>query len=172
MAKLSIIFPLFSLLIVSLLLPLAYSKTKVTNIRLYLHVQDQFNETRPAAYGNVFGFQDLLTDGHNPNSRLLGRAQGTLAFTAYDASFDLHVSLAYIFTSGKYNGSTVVSVGRNDVPQNVREIPIVGGTGAFRLARGIVRATTYSTDPPIYIHDLEIIQDCDIPRILERKYAN
>ncbi|KAL3642473.1 hypothetical protein CASFOL_013288 [Castilleja foliolosa] len=135
MAKLSIIFPLSSLFIISLLLPLAYSKTKVTNIRLYLQVIDIFNETRPVSYGDVNAFQDLITVGPNPNSTLLGKAQ-----------------------VARYKGSTVVAVGRNNVPQSVREFPIVGGTGAFKLARGIVRASTYSTNnPPIFIHDLEIV---------------
>ncbi|KAL3642479.1 hypothetical protein CASFOL_013294 [Castilleja foliolosa] len=159
MAKLSIIFPLSSLFIMSLLLPLAlaYSKPKVTNIRLYL--QDTFNSSQPRAYGDVLAFQDPLTVGPNPNSTLLGRAQGTIAFTTHDASVDLHVSIAYIFTSGRYKGSTVVTVGRNDVTQSIREFPIVGGTGAFKLARGIVTGSTYSTHPPIFIYDLEIILD-------------
>ncbi|GFQ03869.1 dirigent protein 2 [Phtheirospermum japonicum] len=157
MAKLSII------LLISFLLPLAYSKTKVTNIRLYL--QDQFNTSQSISYGDVLAFQDPLTMGPSPNSTLWGRAQGTIAFTTHDASFDLHVSIAYIFTGGKYNGSTVVAVGRNDVTQSVREFPIVGGTGAFKLARGIVTGSTYSTDPPVFIYDLEIIQDYKSSRI-------
>ncbi|KAL3628677.1 hypothetical protein CASFOL_027723 [Castilleja foliolosa] len=157
MAKLSLYLPFTSLFIISLLLPIAYSKTKVTNIRLYL--QDTFNTSQPVAYGDVFAFQDPLTVGPGPNSTLLGRAQGTIAFTTHEASYDLHVSIAYIFTSGKYNGSTVVAVGRNNVPQSVREFPIVGGTGAFKLARGIVTGSTYSNDPPTFIYDLEIIQD-------------
>ncbi|KAL3642481.1 hypothetical protein CASFOL_013296 [Castilleja foliolosa] len=156
MAKLSIVFPLSSLFIISLLLPLAYSKTKVTNIRLYL--QDTFNRDQPIAYGDVLAFQDPLTVGPNPNSTLLGRAQGTIAFTTHEASYDLHVSIAYIFTSGQYKGSTVVVVGRNDVSSSgPREFPIVGGTGAFKLARGIVKGSTYSTDPSIFIYDLEIV---------------
>ncbi|GFQ03868.1 dirigent protein 1 [Phtheirospermum japonicum] len=168
MAKLSIILLFSSFFIISFLLPLAYSKTKVTNIRLYL--QDTFNTSQPLAYGDVLAFQDPLTVGPDPNSRLLGRAQGTIAFTTLDASLDLHVSIAYIFTSGRYNGSTVVAVGRNDVRQSVRQFPIVGGTGHFKLARGIVTGSTYSTDPAIFIYDLEIFQDYDSPRI-EMKYV-
>ncbi|KAL3642480.1 hypothetical protein CASFOL_013295 [Castilleja foliolosa] len=156
MAKLSIIFPLSSLFIMSLLLPLAYSKTKVTNVRLYL--QDTFNISQPRAYGDVLAFQYTLTVGPSPSSTLLGQAQGTCAFTTHDASFDLHVSIAYIFTSGRYKGSTIVVVGRNDVTNpGIREFPIVGGTGAFKLARGIVKGSTYSTHPPVFIYDLEVV---------------
>ncbi|KAL3628669.1 hypothetical protein CASFOL_027715 [Castilleja foliolosa] len=157
MAKLSLYLQLSSLLIISLLLPLAYSKTEVTKIRVYL--QDIFNASQPIKYGDVFAFQDPLTVGPDPKSTLLGRAQGTIAFTTPEVSYDLHISIVYIFTSGKYNGSTVVAVGRNNVPQSVREFPIIGGTGAFKLARGIVTGSTYSTNPPTFIYDLEIIQD-------------
>ncbi|KAL3628667.1 hypothetical protein CASFOL_028029 [Castilleja foliolosa] len=157
MAKLSLYLQLSSLLIIFLLLPLAYSKTKVTKIRVYL--QDTLNTSQPVAYGDVFAIQNQLTVGPDPKSTLLGRSQGTFAFTTPEASYDLHISIVYIFTSGKYNGSTVVAVGRNNVPQSVREFPIVGGTGAFKLARGIVTGSTYSTNPPTFIYDLEIIQD-------------
>ncbi|KAL3628671.1 hypothetical protein CASFOL_027717 [Castilleja foliolosa] len=160
MAKLSLYLQLSSLLIISLLLPLAYSKTKVTKIRVYL--QDTFNTSQPVAYGDVFAIQNPLTVGPDPKSTLLGRTQGTVAFTTPEASHDLHMSIAYIFTSGEYNGSTVVAVGRNDVSQSVREFPIVGGTGAFRLARGIVAASTYSASRAIFIYDLEIIQDVSL----------
>ncbi|GFQ03866.1 dirigent protein 1, partial [Phtheirospermum japonicum] len=104
-------------------------------------------------------FEDPLTVGPSPNSTLWGYARGTIAFSNTIVKFDLHVSIAYIFTSGRYKGSTVVAVGRNDVSQKVREFPIVGGTGAFKLARGIVTGSTYSTHPPIFIYDLEIIRD-------------
>ncbi|KAL3642478.1 hypothetical protein CASFOL_013293 [Castilleja foliolosa] len=166
MAKHSIAILLSSLFIISLL-PLAYSKQKVTNIRFYL--QNQFNMSQPIAYGDVFAYQDPLTVEPSPNSTLMGRAQGTIGFTAHDGSFDLHMSVAYIFTSGVYNGSTVIAVGRSAVTQSVRQFAIVGGTGAFKLAGGIVTGTTYSTSPPIFIFDLEIIQDY-VPKI-EMKYV-
>ncbi|KAL3642476.1 hypothetical protein CASFOL_013291 [Castilleja foliolosa] len=157
MAKLSIIILFSSFFVASLLLPSAYSKTKVTKIRLYL--QDTFNTSQPIAYGDVLAFQDPLTTGPSPTSEPYGRAQGTIAFTTHEASYDLHVSIAYIFTHGTYNGSTVIAVGRNNVPETTREFAIVGGTGAFKLARGIVIGSTYSMSPAIFIYDLEIYQD-------------
>ncbi|KAL3628668.1 hypothetical protein CASFOL_027714 [Castilleja foliolosa] len=127
MAKLSIYVLLLSLFLfgISLLLPLTQSKTKIIKVRLYL--QDTFNTSQPIVYGDVFAFQDPLTVGPDPKSTLLGRAQGTIAFSNREASYDLHVSIAYIFTSGKYNGSTVVVVGRNNVPGSDKEFAIVGG---------------------------------------------
>ncbi|KAL3628665.1 hypothetical protein CASFOL_027711 [Castilleja foliolosa] len=156
MAKLSVYFLLSSLFIISLL-PLAYSKQRVINITFYL--QDQFNISQPIKYGDVFAYQDPLTVAPSPTSRQVGRAQGTIAFTAHDASFDLHMSVAYIFTSGIYNGSTVVCVGRSDVTNPIRQFAIVGGTGAFKLARGVITGTTYSTEPSTFRFDLEIVLD-------------
>ncbi|KAL3642477.1 hypothetical protein CASFOL_013292 [Castilleja foliolosa] len=157
MAKLSIILLFSSFFVASLLLPSAYSETKVTKVRLYL--QDTFNTSQPLKYGDVLAFQDPLTMGPSPKSAPYGRAQGTVAFTTREFSYDIHVSIAYIFTHGEYNGSTVIAVGRNDVPQARREFAIVGGTGAFKLARGIVIGSTYSVSPAVFIYDLEIYQD-------------
>ncbi|KAK4411081.1 Dirigent protein 19 [Sesamum angolense] len=50
---------------------------------------------------------------------------------------------AFVFTEGKYNGSTVVVLGRNPIGEQYRELPIIGGTGVFRLARGVVTLQTY-----------------------------
>ncbi|KAI8027293.1 Dirigent protein 19 [Camellia lanceoleosa] len=44
----------------------------------------------------------------------------------------------------KYNVSTLALLGRDPVFDQYREMSIVGGTGFFRLARGIATASTYS----------------------------
>ena len=58
--------------------------------------------------------------------------------------FSLLMTLAYEFVSGPYNGSSFSIVARNPVMNEVREMPIVGGTGVFRLSRGYCLARTYS----------------------------
>ena len=45
-----------------------------------------------------------------------------------------------------YNGSTFSVVGRNPAMKEVREIPVVGGSGLFRLARGYCFVRTHSMD--------------------------
>ena len=43
----------------------------------------------------------------------------------------------FVFTTGKFNGSSLTILGRNAVFQPLREMPIIG---AFRLARRFVTA--------------------------------
>ncbi|KAL0454089.1 UNVERIFIED_CONTAM: Dirigent protein 19 [Sesamum latifolium] len=47
---------------------------------------------------------------------------------------------------GEYKGSTLSILGRNALDDKVREVPIVGGTGGFRMARGYAVTTTYAVD--------------------------
>ncbi|KAK7290673.1 hypothetical protein RIF29_05257 [Crotalaria pallida] len=74
-------------------------------------------------------------DGQELSSKTVGRAQGLFGL----ASLHDHVLVMlinFVFSEGEYAGSTLSMVGRDPVQDNVREMPIVGGTGVFRLARG------------------------------------
>ena len=57
------------------------------------------------------------------------------------------MSLTYNFVDGIYNGSSLSILGINSIVNPVREYPVVGGTGVFRMARGYVLARTYLFDP-------------------------
>ncbi|KAL2469304.1 Dirigent protein [Forsythia ovata] len=88
-------------------------------------------------FGRMSMLDDLLTVGPEPDSQKLGRAQGTIGFADLnETSLQMVVNLA--FTEGKYANSTISILGRNPIFQDYRELPIVGGTGVFRLARGTV----------------------------------
>jgi len=96
----------------------------------------------PAMPGYHFGdttvIDDALTDGPSASSsRLVGRAQGTYTLASLTEPV-LAVSMTVALTGGAYNGSTVAVVGRDDVSAGVRELAVVGGTGAFRRATGHV----------------------------------
>lgn len=72
----------------------------------------------------------------------MGRAQGLYASTD-KKTFGLSMVFNLAFTEGELNGSTAAMYGRNPILLEERELPIIGGTGAFRFARGYARPKTY-----------------------------
>ncbi|KAL9282070.1 putative dirigent protein [Arabidopsis thaliana] len=132
-----------------------YKPDKFTHLHFYFH--DVISGDKPTAvkvaearrtnssnvnFGVIMIADDPLTEGPDPSSKEVGRAQGMYALTAMkNISFTMVFNLA--FTAGEFNGSTVAMYGRNEIFSKVREMPIVGGTGAFRFARGYAQAKTY-----------------------------
>ncbi|XVF82221.1 hypothetical protein PTKIN_Ptkin16aG0027800 [Pterospermum kingtungense] len=96
-------------------------------------------------FGAVAMMDDPLTVSPDIDSKLVGRAQGIYAIASQsDAS--LLMVYTFAFMEGKYNGSSLSVLGRNSGFSSVRELPIVGGSGVFRLARGYVEAKTHTFD--------------------------
>ncbi|CAN1144326.1 Dirigent protein 21 [Linum perenne] len=85
---------------------------------------------------------DPLTAGPTRDSPLVGRAQGVY-IGASQSTFGLLMAMNFVFVGGEYNGSSLAIMGRNEVPLKVRELPVVGGTGVFRLAKGYALLKTY-----------------------------
>ncbi|KAK4772899.1 hypothetical protein SAY87_027918 [Trapa incisa] len=151
-------------------LRLLLKSQKLTRLNFYMHdlvlVSDPTSVRVagvPGSNGNTTNFGDLyvlddpLTTGPSLTSRAVGRAQGIYSFSSEDATA-LMMSINMIFTGDKYNGSTVAVIGRNDVLKKVRELPVVGGTGAFRLARGFLQITTAVLDSPT----LSVVLNCSL----------
>ena len=84
---------------------------------------------------------DPLTEGRERGSKLVGRAQGLYSVVGQEEPA-LMMVMNFAFMEGKYNGSSISVVGRNPVMHAVREIPILGGSGLFRYARGYALAHT------------------------------
>ncbi|KAL5701215.1 hypothetical protein ACHQM5_026577 [Ranunculus cassubicifolius] len=137
-------------------------KSKLTRIQFYMHdivsgpdptailVAQPRNLSNPIAaslgFGNTVVIDNRLTATPDVNSTLIGRAQGIYVFTSKQDEMSALMTLTYVMVSGPYNGSTLSIVARNPVTQlGIREMPIVGGTGMFRMARGYSEALTYST---------------------------
>ncbi|XAR70052.1 hypothetical protein NMG60_11001871 [Bertholletia excelsa] len=96
----------------------------------------------PTLFGAVVMMDDPLTTAPEMSSEQVGRAQGI--YSSADLNeLGLLMVLNFAFTSGKYNGSTLSVLGRNPVFETVREMPVVGGTGLFRFARGYAHARTH-----------------------------
>ncbi|CAN6703306.1 unnamed protein product [Malus baccata var. baccata] len=91
-----------------------------------------------AGFGSTMMIDNALTEEQDRASKLVGRAQG----------FYSPLILTAVFFSKHSNTKPALSViGRNPMMNDVREMPIVGGTGLFRFARGYVLAHTVWFDP-------------------------
>ncbi|MFS8005636.1 putative dirigent protein [Helianthus anomalus] len=99
--------------------------------------------TSATGFGTVNMIDNPLTDKPDNNSQILGRAQGFYGLSSQE-EIGLLMAMNFVFTTGRYNGSTLTVLGRNAVLQKVREMPVIGGTGLFRFARGYVQASTHT----------------------------
>lgn len=134
-------------------------KGVVTNLQFYFHdtvtgqnptavrvAQASDTSTSLTLFGALMMVDDPLTEGSDPSSKLVGRAQG-LYGSAAQSDFGLIMVLNYGFTDGIYNGSSFSVLGLNQAMHQVREMAIDGGTGLFRMARGYASAKTYYMNP-------------------------
>uniref|UniRef100_A0ACD5X419 Uncharacterized protein n=1 Tax=Avena sativa TaxID=4498 RepID=A0ACD5X419_AVESA len=100
------------------------------------------NSTSQTFFGMVSVMDDPLTEGPEPGSAAVGRAQGMYISTDQVQPGFLQ-TMNLVLTSGPYNGSSLTVIGRNCILADLREMPVVGGTGAFRFARGYAEARTH-----------------------------
>ncbi|MED6123821.1 hypothetical protein PIB30_053033 [Stylosanthes scabra] len=135
---------------------LGLHREKLTQLHFYFHdivsgprptavrvAQAPMTDKSPTLFGGVMMADDPLTIGPESESKLIGKAQGIYA-SASQNDLGLMMVMNFEFLEGKYNGSTISLLGRNAAFSAVREMPIVGGSGLFRFARGYALAKTYS----------------------------
>ncbi|KAH6813290.1 hypothetical protein C2S51_022308 [Perilla frutescens var. frutescens] len=146
-------------LILGSLLLLQAETQKVTRLRFYLHdviggdkptvwtvARCNLTDVLPSAFGKLVVLDNLVTEEPDVNSAVVGRLQGTVGLADLREKA-LVMLLNLVFTEGEYEGSTLSIVGRNPLGDEVREVPIVGGTGKFRMATGFIITSTYFNDP-------------------------
>ncbi|XP_027353886.1 dirigent protein 23 [Abrus precatorius] len=136
------------------------NKETVTNLQFFFH--DTLSGKNPSAvqvaqpvdknksfttlFGAIMMADDPLTETSDLTSKLVGRAQG-LYGSSCQQEIGLLMAMSFSFTDGPYNGSSFALMGKNSAMNPVREMPIVGGTGLFRMARGYALAKTHWLDP-------------------------
>nr|QQM18957.1 dirigent protein 22 [Kadsura heteroclita] len=134
---------------------LGLGKEKVSRLHFFFHdtlsgknptavtiAQAAMTKTSPTRFGAVNMADDPLTEGPELTSKLVGRAQGFYA-SAGQQEVCLLMAMSYLLTEGKYKGSSLSILGRNHALDPVRELPVIGGSGLFRLARGYAVAKTH-----------------------------
>ncbi|KAB2607902.1 dirigent protein 22-like [Pyrus ussuriensis x Pyrus communis] len=130
------------------------NQEKLSHLHFYFHdivsgpnpaavwiAQTPISKKSPTLFGSIAMFDDPLTVGPTRSSKLVGRAQG-LYGSASQSEDALLMAMNFVFYEGNYNGSSLSVLGRNSVLEAVREMPVIGGSGVFRLARGYVQAKT------------------------------
>lgn len=130
-------------------------KQKVTKLHFYYHdlrdktalviAQANSSAASPTFFGMTYLMDDPLTDGPQFTSKPMGRAQG-LYIPSSTEELSLFCVMNFVFTDGEYNGSTLSISGYNPILRKYRELPIIGGTGVFRLARGVAQLKTIFFD--------------------------
>ncbi|ESQ29957.1 hypothetical protein EUTSA_v10011810mg [Eutrema salsugineum] len=128
-----------------------HKKEKLTHFKVYWHdilsgpnptsIMIQPPVTNTSYFGAISMIDNALTAKVPMNSTVLGQAQGFYAGAA-QKELGFLMAMNFAFKTGKYNGSTITILGRNTAMSEVREMPIVGGSGLFRFARGYVEART------------------------------
>ncbi|CAN0845890.1 Dirigent protein 23 [Linum grandiflorum] len=126
----------------------------ITNIQFYFH--DILSGRNPTAekvvepvsgsstvFGQINIADDPLTETADPKSKLVGRAQG-LYSSVSQKDMALLMVMSYGFTDGPYKGSSLSIMGKNPALNPTRELPVLGGTGLFRMARGYALMKTVS----------------------------
>ncbi|WCJ34058.1 Disease resistance-responsive (dirigent-like protein) family protein [Euphorbia peplus] len=134
-----------------------FKKEKLSHLHFYFH--DIVSGRNPTAikiiksplnssltgFGVAAMMDDPLTLTPSVTSKIVGRAQGVYASASQD-EVGLLMVLNFAFLEGKYNGSNLSVLGRNAVFDALREMPVVGGSGLFRFARGYAQARTHTFD--------------------------
>lgn len=132
-----------------------HKKEKLTHIRVYWH--DILSGPNPSSvvirppvsnsslFGSVSIFDNQMTTEVSVNSTVVGQAQGMYANVA-QKEVGVLMAMNLAFKVGKFKGSTITILGLNKVTTKVREMPVVGGSGVFRFARGYVEARTMWID--------------------------
>ncbi|KAB2006782.1 hypothetical protein ERO13_D11G331700v2 [Gossypium hirsutum] len=132
-------------------------KEKLSHLHFYFHdivagenatavrVAKAKTTTETSPFGAVAVIDDPLTVSPDIGSKMVGKAQGIYALTSKTEA-SLLMAYNFAFMEGKYNGSSLGVMGRNPVFSAVREMPVIGGSGVFRFARGYAEARTHAFD--------------------------
>lgn len=134
-----------------------HEKLKVSHFRFFFHerftgsnatsvsVVPPLPNYNTTSFGLV-GVSDIaLRVGPEPSSKVVGKVESLYASTS-QTEFDLLLVANFVLTEGKYNGSTIVVLGRNRLSLKVREMPVIGGSGVFKFATGYAESNTLFLD--------------------------
>ncbi|CAL4980189.1 unnamed protein product [Urochloa decumbens] len=90
-------------------------------------------------------------DGPGPDANIVARARGLHIDTGGGV---FHNTFSFVFEHGRFKGSTLQAMGV--APKEDDEYSIVGGTGAFAMANGVVRRVLHKREAKTEIDRITI----------------
>ncbi|KAL0408109.1 UNVERIFIED_CONTAM: Disease resistance response protein [Sesamum radiatum] len=99
-------------------------------------------------FGDMVIFDDPITLDNNLHSPRVGRAQG---FYIYDKkeTFTSWIAMSFVFNYTRHKG-TINFIGADPILSKTRDISVIGGTGDFKMSRGIATLATDSYEGEVY----------------------
>ncbi|KAM7250032.1 hypothetical protein ACFE04_021915 [Oxalis oulophora] len=137
---------------------LGVQNVKLSHIRVFRQDGAEFvvplaTPTTNYSSGNIGSLTAVdipMTKGPDSNSKQVGRFQGLYAGVSSTNRFTNSFMNHIVFTQGKCSGSSISIFGISNTDAIVRERPVIGGTGCYRLASGFVQ-TTNVTQNDIFV---------------------
>ncbi|WVZ94819.1 hypothetical protein U9M48_040663 [Paspalum notatum var. saurae] len=135
--------------------PCACIQQNETRLHMYLHQFPAWpnvanpNEvgvigsSQPLGFGTMYVDDWILTNGPNPNEKIVGRAQG-FHIQSGQTSTSWYNSHIFEFQDDWYAGSTLEVLGF--ITNSTGELSIMGGTGKFPNAHGTIKFTVTTTN--------------------------
>ncbi|KAF8013350.1 hypothetical protein BT93_I1250 [Corymbia citriodora subsp. variegata] len=99
-------------------------------------------------FGQVYVFDNPMTKDQNLLSPPMAQAQG-FYFYHMKTNYSAWMAFTLVFNSTEHKG-TIDVMGSNFIPAKTRNLSIVGGTGDFFMARGILEIETDAAIPYEY----------------------
>uniref|UniRef100_A0A453LC57 Dirigent protein n=1 Tax=Aegilops tauschii subsp. strangulata TaxID=200361 RepID=A0A453LC57_AEGTS len=114
-----------------------------------------------ATFGAIGVLDDELRDGPDArNSSLVGRYQGLFLNAGLVSPPGAQSAINLVFTAGERRGSTLAMLGPVLSFTSAIERAVVGGTGAFRMARGYcVMTRAGSPTPESLVYEVDLFLD-------------
>ncbi|KAM0946941.1 putative dirigent protein [Dioscorea sansibarensis] len=113
------------------------------------------NVSNPLPFGAVYVLDVPLTEGLDPNSKVIGQAQGLSVSIGKDKLM-VGFMVDFGFTFGEFNGSSISVLSRNPTLDVNRELAVVGGRGKFRMARGFATLHTVTATTSVIVVEYNV----------------
>ncbi|XP_057788594.1 dirigent protein 4-like [Salvia miltiorrhiza] len=137
------------------------SGSKPSAVRIAAPNTTAYDTGNPTPFGTVYAIDDVLTEGPEATSAVVGNAQGMYLSSSQGKNLTLVMYVDLGFTAGRFKGSSLSVFSRNPVTESHREMAVVGGRGRFRRAQGTVFVKThflnYTNGDAVLQYDVEVV---------------